>query len=164
MYVSPILCHQKHCVHQASCKKNWHRYRYTCVLPGPNGGKEKLYNSICPYCKNQKSASEAPSVIIPGENRVEEDPNVVQNNMKTEQQMQVRELCEQQGIKLTTKQTSAEARIAVLEPQLNISSQPKKGDVKNKEEETPKKLAWGRNRGNPMVIHQAFVSKCKEPS
>ena len=77
------------------------------------------------------------------------------NSMTREQQMQ--------GIKPTTSQTSTEARIAAHEAQLKISSQPRDGDVKKKEGETPRELAWGRNRGNPVVTCQALGSKCKEP-
>ena len=46
-----------------------------------------------------------------------------------EQEIQVKKLHEQQGI----NQTSAEAKIASLEAQLEISSQPKEGDVKKKD-------------------------------
>ena len=42
--------------------------------------------------------------------------------MHREQQMQVRKLYEQQGIKPATKQTSAEARFVALETQLGINS------------------------------------------
>ena len=49
--------------------------------------------------------------------------------MSREQQMQVRKLCDQKGIKPAMKQTSAEARIAALEAHLGMISQPK-GDAK----------------------------------
>ena len=61
--------------------------------------------------------------------------------------MQVRKLYKQQGIKPAVKQPSAKARIAALEVQFGINSQPKKGDVKQKEGETPKKTAWERSKG-----------------
>ena len=61
--------------------------------------------------------------------------------MTKEQQMQVRKLHEQQSIKPTTRQTSRDARISALEAQLRISSQPKEGEVKKKEEENPKEAA-----------------------
>ena len=41
----------------------------------------------------------------------------------------IKKLCEQQSIKPTTKQTSAEARVAALEAQLKIDFQPKKPAV-----------------------------------
>ena len=50
--------------------------------------------------------------------------------MTKEQQMQIRMLCEQQGMMHALKQTSAEAMIAALEARLRINSQPKEGDVK----------------------------------
>ena len=72
-------------------------------------------------------------------------------------------LQEQHGIKPAIKQPSAEARIAALESQLGISSQLKKCGVKQKEGETSKEPLWGRNRGNPVVTHQALGSKHKKP-
>ena len=57
--------------------------------------------------------------------------------MTREQQIQVSKLHEQQGIKPIAKQTSADARIAALDAKFRIASQPKEGDVKKKEEETP---------------------------
>ena len=60
------------------------------------------------------------------------------------------------------KQTSSDAGIATLKTKLSINSQPKEGDVKKKEGETPKEQAWRRNRGNPVVICQASGAKCKE--
>ena len=62
--------------------------------------------------------------------------------MTKEQQMQVCKLCEQQGIKPSPKQTSTDARIAALEAKLRITYQPKEGDVKKKEGETPEEPAW----------------------
>ena len=47
-----------------------------------------------------------------------------------EQQMQVRKLPKQQGIKATMMQTSADARIAALEAKLGIDSQSHEGDIK----------------------------------
>ena len=47
--------------------------------------------------------------------------------MNREQQMQVHKLHEQQGIKHTAKQTSADARIAALEAKLRIASHPEEG-------------------------------------
>ena len=84
--------------------------------------------------------------------------------MSREQQMQIRKMHEQQDIKLVAKQFCTEARIAALEAQLMIDSQPGEGEIKKKGGETPKELAWGRNRGNPTVTHQALGGKCKEPS
>ena len=55
--------------------------------------------------------------------------------------MEVCKLCKQHDIKSTMTQTNADARIAALEAKLGISSQPKEGDVKRKERETPKKPA-----------------------
>ena len=69
--------------------------------------------------------------------------------------MQVVKLHEQQGIKLTIEQTNAEARIAALETQLEIGFKPEEGDVKKREEQTPKEPAWGRNRENPAMTFQA---------
>ena len=72
--------------------------------------------------------------------------------------MQVIKLHEQQGIKPATMHTNAEARIAVLEAKLRISSPPIDGDVKKTVEETPEEPVWWRNRGNPVVNHQALGS------
>ena len=77
--------------------------------------------------------------------------------------MQVRKLCEHQGIKPATKQTNADARIATFEAKLGIASQPKEGDVKKKEGETPKEPQWGKNWGNFAVTHQSLHAKSKEP-
>ena len=66
--------------------------------------------------------------------------------MSREQLMQMRKLCEQQGIKAMAKQISAEARNASLEAQLRIYSQPNECDVKKKEADTPREPAWGRNK------------------
>ena len=68
-------------------------------------------------------------------------PKAVWNSMTKEQQMQVRKLYEQQDMKLATKQTIEEARIAALQAKLGISCQPKEDDVKKKERETPKEQA-----------------------
>ena len=57
---------------------------------------------------------------------------------------------------------STDVRIAALEENLGISSQPKEGDVKTTKGETSKEQAWGRNRGNPMVTYQESGVKCKE--
>ena len=52
--------------------------------------------------------------------------------MTKDQQMQVRQLQEQQGNNPDTKQASTEAVIAAVEAQLGINSQPKKGDGKKR--------------------------------
>ena len=65
-------------------------------------------------------------------------PKAVWNYITGEQQMQVRKLQEQQGIKPTMQQTSTDARISALEAKLEITSRPEQGDVKEKEGETPK--------------------------
>ena len=57
--------------------------------------------------------------------------------------MQICMLHEQQGIKPTAKQTSADARIVALQTKLRITSQPKEGDVKIKERETTKEPKGG---------------------
>ena len=44
---------------------------------------------------------------------------------------------------------------------LGLLLQPKQGDVKKKEGETPKKAMWGRNRGNSVLTHQASGAKNK---
>ena len=75
--------------------------------------------------------------------------------------MQVRKLREQQVIKPVSKQPRIGARIATLEAQL-INSLPEKDYVLKKEGETPIETAWGGNRENPMVIHQALSGKYKE--
>ena len=49
-------------------------------------------------------------------------PKAVWNSMTREQQMQVRKLHEQQGIKPTTWQTRADARISALEAKFGIAS------------------------------------------
>ena len=86
----------------------------------------------------------------------------VWNSMFSEQQMQVRKLHEQQGIKPTAKQTSAEARIAALKVQLGINSQTKESDAKKKGGETFEEPVGGRNIGYPAVTRQALDGKCKE--
>ena len=60
--------------------------------------------------------------------------------------------------------TSTDARISALEAKLGKTSQPKQGDVKEKEGETPKEPKWGRNRGNSAVNCHALGAKHKEPS
>ena len=55
-----------------------------------------------------------------GKVECKEYSKTVWNSMIKEQQMQVRKLCEQQGIKPVTKQTSADARIAALEAKLRF--------------------------------------------
>ena len=77
--------------------------------------------------------------------------------MTKEQQVQVRKLCEQQGIKLVVKRTSADARIAALEGNLRVSSWPKGGDVKKTKGETFKEPAQGRHRGSPVVTHSPGI-------
>ena len=64
--------------------------------------------------------------------------------------MQARKLEEQQGIKPNVWRLSSDTKIAALEAQLRIHSQPVKGDVMLEEENT-KEAAWGRNRGKPLV-------------
>ena len=76
--------------------------------------------------------------------------------------MQVRKLQEEQGIKHTMWQTSADARISALEAKLGIASQPEQGGVKEKEGGTLKETIWGRNKENPEVTCQALGAKWKE--
>ena len=71
-------------------------------------------------------------------------PSAVWNSVTNEQQMQVRKLHEQQGIKHAAKQTSADAMIAALLAKLMICSQPKESDIKKIEGETPQEPARGR--------------------
>ena len=56
--------------------------------------------------------------------------------------MQIRKLHEQQGIRLAARQTSADARIVVLDAKLMVRSQPKEGDDKKMKGETPEESAW----------------------
>ena len=44
--------------------------------------------------------------------------------------------------KPASKQLSAETRTFILETQLRVNSDPKKGDIMKKEEETPIEPAW----------------------
>ena len=74
-------------------------------------------------------------------------PKAAWDSMTKEQQMKVRKLCIQHGIKPTAKQTSKDAKVDALEAKLGISSQLKDGDVKKTKRETPKEPVWGRNRG-----------------
>ena len=83
--------------------------------------------------------------------------------MTKEQQMQFYKLHEQQGIKTAMKQTSANANVAALEANLRITSQPKQGDIKEKEGEPPKEPKQERNRGNSAVTCQTSGAKHKEP-
>ena len=78
--------------------------------------------------------------------------------------MQVHKLHEQQEIKPAMKQTSTDARIAVLESKLVINSEPIEGDIKKTEGKTLKEPAWRRDREHPVVTPQALGSYCKEPS
>ena len=98
-----------------------------------------------------------------GEIECKQYPKAVWNFMTNEQQMQVRKLQEQQGIKPTAKQTSTGARIAALEDKLRISSHPKEGGVKKTKGEAPKTSAWGRNRKNPVMAHQALGISARNP-
>ena len=43
-----------------------------------------------------------------------------------------------------------------------VISQFEEGCVSKKEGKTTREPLWGRNRGNPMVIHQALGGKYKE--
>ena len=61
--------------------------------------------------------------------------------------MQVRRLYEQQSIKSTVKQSSAEARIPALEAQLGINSQPKEIDIAKKEGKIPQNQHGGGTEG-----------------
>ena len=90
--------------------------------------------------------------------------NAVWKSMCREQQMQVRKLQEQQGIKPTYKQPITEAWIAALKNQLEVNSHPEEGDVMKKEGVTPEEPTGERNRGNPVVNDQALGDKCKESS
>ena len=90
-------------------------------------------------------------------------PKAVRNSVTREQQMQVRMLQEQQGIKPTMRQTSTDARISALEVKLGITSQSEQSGVKEKVGETPKEPKWGRNRGNFVVTCHALGAKHKEP-
>ena len=85
-----------------------------------------------------------------------EYPKAVWNFMMREQQMKVRKLCEQQGIMPSAKQTSADARFSALEAKFEISSHPEEGDVKKTEGQPLEEQGWVRNRGNPVVTHQAY--------
>ena len=82
--------------------------------------------------------------------------------MTKEQQIQVRKLHEQKGIKLAMKKTSAYNKIAALEINLWVSSQTEEGDDKKTEGETSKEPAWESNKGNPAITCQVLDSKCKE--
>ena len=82
--------------------------------------------------------------------------------MTKDQQMQIHKLHEQEDIKPVIKQNSADAWNAALETKLRICSQPKEGDVKEKEGETPKEPAWRRNRRNPVLTCQASAANCKK--
>ena len=53
--------------------------------------------------------------------------------MSRKQQMQIRKLQEQQGIKSASKMPSTEAKIVVIEAQLRVNSQPEVGDVMKKD-------------------------------
>ena len=68
----------------------------------------------------------------------------------------------EQQIKTASKQLCIEARIAALEAQLRVNSQPEEGDVIKKKGETLAEPAWERNRWSPMGTHQILGWKCKE--
>ena len=72
-------------------------------------------------------------------------------------------LQEQQDIKPTSKQFSAEARIAAFEAQPRINSHLEEGNVVKEEGNTHPESAWERNRWNPMVTCKASGDKHKEP-
>ena len=116
-------------------------------LSGPNDHEERLDNAILCIAKTG-SHPVKPKVVAFMEKIVcEKYPKAVWSYMTKEQQIQVRKQQEQQGIKPIPKQTSIEARIAALEAQLGVSSQPKEGDFKKKEGETPKEPAWVGTEG-----------------
>ena len=71
----------------------------------------------------------------------------VWNSMSKEQQMQMRGLCEQQCIKPVSKHPKIEARIAALEAQLRVHSQPEQGDIVKKKERLLKKYHGGETEG-----------------
>ena len=70
--------------------------------------------------------------------------------------------CEQQIIKLATKQTSTEAWTAAVEAQLMINSKPKMGDAKQ-EGEAPKQPTWWQNRGILQVLTTNRVENGSSP-
>ena len=90
-------------------------------------------------------------------------PKAVRKSINREQQMQFRKLQEQQGIKPATRQTSADAKNSAREAKIEITSQPKQDDVKEKEGETPKEPKWGKNKRNSSMTCQKLGAKCKEP-
>ena len=111
-----------------------------------NGHKEGIQYAIYP---NPAKSKVAP---FTGKLECKKYPKAVWNSMSREPQMQVRKLRVHQGIKPTSKQSGSEIRNAALEAQLRVDSQPK----------TFAELAWGENRGNPVITYQALGGKCKK--
>ena len=81
--------------------------------------------------------------------------------MTKEQQMQVRKLHEQQGMKPAVNQSSEGARIAALEAQLGISSQ-QGGRCQEEMWRNHKQPASGGNRGNLLARHR--VANASNPA
>ena len=106
-----------------------------------------LLNEIHPYCKNRKLLAKLKVMVFMGTVEYKKYPKAVWNSITKEQQMKVRKLCEQQGIKPAVKMTSADTRIAALEAKLGVSSQPKEGNVKNWREKLPKNQHEGETEG-----------------
>ena len=83
-------------------------------------------------------------VTFTGKVECKKYPKAVWNSMTRDQQIQVRKLQEQQGIKPTTWQTGTDPRISALEAKLWIAFQPEQGDVKKRSERLLKKKSGGK--------------------
>ena len=92
--------------------------------------------------KNRSQLVNPKVAAIMGKTECKKYIKAVWKSMFKKQQMQVNKLCKQHAIEPITRQTSAKARIAALGAQLGVNSQPKEGDVKKKERETPIKPAY----------------------
>ena len=122
---------------------------YSCVLSWLDGHEEVLQNAICPYCQDQKS-SKPEAAAFTGKLEYKKYPKAVWNSMSKEQQMQVRKLREQQGIKPTVRQFMAKARITALRLSLGLILNPRRRILRRKRDLT--------------VTCQALGGKCKKPS
>ena len=103
-------------------------------------------------------------VAFTGKVECKKYPKAVLNFITKEQQMQVRKLGQEQGIKPAIMGTSAEARVIALEAKFGVSSEPKQVKTEENLGETLNGLVLGRNRRNSAVTCQALDAKCKDLS
>ena len=72
--------------------------------------------------------------------------------MTKEQQIQIRKLQKEQGIKPTSRPTSTETKVAALEAKLGVSSQPGPDNAEENWGETSKGTMWGGRKRKIMQL------------